>query len=101
MSMPDNRVAPRKAQNHRVKLCSSMIGAAIDCFLKDMSASGARLALPADLSPYAINWPRQVMLQIPMDRVEVDCVLVRRRNHDLAVRFVSVFRPVSRLKYAA
>jgi hypothetical protein len=101
MSMSDERATPRKIQCHRAKLISALIGPPIDCELKDMSASGARLKLAAELSFHAISWPKELTLQIPLDRVEIDCILVRRRNHELGVQFASASRPIRRPSMAA
>jgi hypothetical protein len=101
MSIPNERAAPRRIQCHRAKLCSPLIGVPVDCELRDMSASGARLKLAAELSFHAISWPKDLTLQIPIDRVEVDCILVRRRNHELGVQFASTFRRIQRPIMAA
>ena len=92
MSENNRRKAVRKLQNYPAKLYWTSSGGTVDCVLKDISASGARIRLPADLPYFAIHWPRQLTLQIMIDQVEVDCILIRRERSEMAFKFLSSFR---------
>lgn len=93
MSRQEKRSAPRKAQCQRVALHSELIGNDIEGVSRDISATGVRVTLPPDLCTRVVNWPKQLTLRMLMDHVEVDCEIVRLRGHQLALRFVSAFRP--------
>jgi hypothetical protein len=104
VSSINKRSAPRRAQSRRVELFASTPTDGLDgleCELRDISASGARIKLPYDLATYAVQWPKFLKLRIPMDRVEVDCILVRVRSHELGLRFASAFRLLERRRVAA
>jgi hypothetical protein len=101
VSSINRRSSPRKAQSRRVELFGSTLTDGLECELRDISASGARIKLPYDLATYAVQWPKFLKLRIPMDRVEVDCILVRVRSHELGLRFASAFRLLDRRRFAA
>ena len=90
----NKRASPRKAQGYGARLYSAINGSLIDCVLKDISATGACVRLPSDLPYFSVQWPRQLILQIPTDRVEIDCILVRRTRSEMAVQFASPFRAI-------
>lgn len=92
MSESNRRKAARKTQKYPARLHSKAFGGSVDCVLKDISASGVCVRLPGDLPYFAIQWPRQLTLQILTDRVEVDCIVVRRNRSEMAFQFLSAFR---------
>lgn len=94
MSGINRRKAVRKLQNYPARLYCTLIGVPVECVLKDISASGARIQLPEDLPYFAIQWPRHMTLQIMIDQVEVDCILVRRQGSEMAFKFLSCFRSI-------
>lgn len=95
MSEDERRTAARKRQCYPAKLYSTAFGGVVDCALMDISASGARVRLPKDLPFFAIQWPRELTLQILADRVEVDCALIRRSKSEMAFRLLSKFRSIA------
>jgi hypothetical protein len=97
----NKRIAPRRAQIRRAEIFGSTLAGGLQCELRDISASGARLKLPTDLPIYAVQWPKVLRLKIPTDRVEIECILVWVRNHELGLRFTSAFRLLERRRLAA
>jgi hypothetical protein len=101
MMHSDKRLAPRKLQKTKARLWGSLNYGAIECELQDISATGARLRLPFDVTPHAIKWKTWVTLVLPNDRTEVDGKLIRRSKHDVGIQFCSPFRRVARIALAA
>jgi hypothetical protein len=71
----------------------------IGCTIADMSGTGARLLMAKGwLNPFRRNvTPReQFTLFMRMDRMEVECEIMRLEDNEIGVRFVSPPRPSTR-----
>jgi len=79
--------APRKV----VRLPGSM-----PCSVANISASGALLRLPTDLSASNIHLPERVRLTLIHDHCEVACRIVYQDGLKVAVSFLAPFSPLQR-----
>jgi hypothetical protein len=92
MASNEKRLDPRKAVCQPAQLWSVELGAEIICKLLDISASGARLRMPDELTLYRMKWPKRLTLRFPFDQSEIDCTVVRVKGREFGVRFLSPFR---------
>ena len=81
------RVAPRRRMLKSCKVAYNDRHVTVDCMLRDMSATGARLRVEGSVSA-----PDTFELLIPLDGLEADCQVVWRSGPDLGVRFLSAPR---------
>ena len=96
----DGRLAMRKRQ----RLVDGFVWAdnmlvARGCTIRDLSPVGAMVDLWHDHSAKAIREapiPREIMLFIVPDRIEVDCEVTWRKEASLGLRFLGKFRPSTR-----
>lgn len=75
------------------------IAASIPCLIADQSVTGARLVMqPGWVNPFngrsSIGQAFKLVMRV--DRVEVDCEIVRIEENEIGVRFLSVMRPLVR-----
>jgi hypothetical protein len=98
---PSNqRKAPRKPTVTPAGVLHETIKVPLPCRIKDMSATGACLVFPQTVRavfPDPDTLPNELTLVLRADRLEVDCVVVRRRGEELGVRFTSVHRPLRKI----
>lgn len=84
------RVAPRRRTLKSGKVAYNDRHVTIDCMLRDMSATGARLRVEG-----SVTAPDTFELLIPLDGLEANCQVVWRSGSDLGVRFLSAPRIVA------
>ena len=60
----------------------TVAGKEVPVLLRDISQDGARFR-PLN----GFNVPDQFRLTVSMDKIEVDCIVVWRRGHDVGVKF--------------
>ncbi len=73
------------------------IAASIPCMIADQSVTGARLQMqPGWVNPFSgySSIGQAFKLVMRVDRVEVDCEIVRIEENEIGVRFLSVMRPM-------
>lgn len=71
----------------------------VDCVIRDMSATGARLEIAPNWSDginSAADVPDAITLLVRQDRIEVDCDVVWRKTQQFGVRFKGGLRPLTR-----
>jgi hypothetical protein len=91
------RRAPRKTIRSMAQIVCDASGQRLDCFVQDISASGAKLRLVAPArQPFAapLRLPQSFRLVIPNDHIEIDGQLAWSREATLGVVFRSPFRPL-------
>ena len=69
----------------------------VPCRIVDMSATGAGAVITLDQKArvrLARELPDRVVLRLPNDRLEVDCLIRWRNRERFGARFVSVTRPL-------
>jgi hypothetical protein len=75
------------------------VAASIPCVVLDHSMTGARLQMQAGwVNPFRgqSSLGQTFTLVMRIDRMEVDCEIVRIEENELGVRYVSVLRPIAR-----
>lgn len=75
------------------------IAASIPCMIVDQSVTGARLQMqPGWVNPFngVSSIGQSFKLVMRVDRVEVDCEIMRIEENEIGVRFLSVMRPLAR-----
>jgi hypothetical protein len=84
------RIAPRRRTLKSGKVAYNDRHVTIECTLRDMSATGARLRVSGSVAA-----PDTFELLIPLDGLEANCQVVWRSGADLGVRFLSAPRMVA------
>jgi hypothetical protein len=84
------RIAPRRRTLKSGKVAYNDRHVTIECTLRDMSATGARLRVSG-----SVTAPDTFELLIPLDGLEANCQVVWRSGADLGVRFLSAPRMVT------
>jgi hypothetical protein len=84
------RMAPRRRTLKSGKVAYSDRHVTIDCLLRDMSATGARLRVEGSVAA-----PDTFELLVPLDGLEAHCQVVWRSGADIGVRFLSAPRIVA------
>jgi len=84
------RIAPRRRMLKTGKVAYNDRHVTIECTLRDMSATGARLRVSG-----SVTAPDTFELLIPLDGLEANCQVVWRSGVDLGVRFLSAPRMVA------
>jgi len=84
------RIAPRRRMLKTGKVAYNDRHVTIECTLRDMSATGARLRVSG-----SVTAPDTFELLIPLDGLEANCQVVWRSGADLGVRFLSAPRMVT------
>ncbi len=73
--------------------------ASIPCTISDQSVNGARLTMqPGWVNPFRgeSSLKERFTLVMRLDRVEVECEIVRIEENEMGVKFLSMMRPLSR-----
>lgn len=73
--------------------------ASIPCTIADQSIGGARLIMqPGWVNPFRgeSSLKERLTLVMRLDRVEVECEIVRIEDNEMGVKFLSMMRPLSR-----
>jgi hypothetical protein len=85
----DGRIAPRRRMLKSGKVAYSDRHVTIDCMVRDMSATGARLRIEG-----SVMAPDTFELLIALDGLEANCQVVWRREADIGVKFIGAPRTV-------
>lgn len=88
----EQRWAFRKAGLFAAFIVSDRLQGTVNCLVRDMSATGARIVLQVDrnsLVASAAGLPDTFKLILDYDQVEVDCQVAWRNERALGVRFLS------------
>ncbi len=98
----DARLCRRRSRRKQTavpaKLTFAKLRLSVSCTVVDMSGSGAKLllSLPTQATIGDLNrLPDRLKLNLPTDRLQIDCEIVWRRAGKLGVRFLSPARPYS------
>ncbi|MEQ1698059.1 MAG: PilZ domain-containing protein [Hyphomicrobiaceae bacterium] len=95
----DQRWSMRRATSSPGLVYPGGISATIPCMIVDQSVTGARLQMqPGWVNPFngVSSIGQAFKLVMRVDRVEVDCEIVRIEENEIGVRFLSVMRPLAR-----
>lgn len=84
------RTAPRRRVLKSGKIAYADRHVTIDCMVRDMSATGARLKVEGSVSA-----PDTFELLIPLDGLEANCQVVWRAGAELGIRFLAAPRIVA------
>lgn len=95
----ESRFAPRRSASLPALLHIDNSEATIPCLVRDMSATGARLELRENwysrfAAPPVVN--DHVRLVLRIDSVMYHCVVVRRGETEMGVKFVAAPAPVAK-----
>jgi hypothetical protein len=86
----DARIAQRRRMLKSAKIAYSDRHVTINCMVRDISATGARLRVEG-----SVTAPDTFELLIPLDGMEANCEVVWRREADIGVRFLGAARTVA------
>jgi hypothetical protein len=95
----EKRWATRRAMQSPGLVFPGGMAASIPCMIVDQSVTGARLQMQDGwVNPFngVSSLGQSFKLVMRVDRVEVDCEIVRIEENEIGVRFVSVMRPMAR-----
>jgi len=95
--LAENRRAPRKRSSLPAQILYAGSTTGTPCLVLDMSATGAKLRVPAG-SGYCHpnNMPSHITLFMKSDWLQVECEIVRRADHEVGVRFCSAMQQVQK-----
>lgn len=88
----ERRFSPRKTCFTSGVIFKRDTALRLNCVLRDMSATGARMELrtpDGDLYETCTRLPAYFTLALRVDHIEVDCAVVWRKGAVLGVRFLS------------
>lgn len=91
-AIDEQRWAFRKPRMFAALIVSDRLQGTVGCLVRDMSATGARIALQIDrnsLIASAAGLPNTFKLILDYDQVEVDCEIAWRSDRAFGVRFLS------------
>jgi hypothetical protein len=91
------RRAPRKTTRAIGYIVAPGLSSAVECTLLDLSASGAKIQVAAaqrKAFTAAFALPDEFRIEIPRDRLEIDCKLAWQKQEMAGVSFLSTFRPM-------
>lgn len=94
----DRRWAKRRTGVMAGQIADLVSGAQISCVIRDMSATGARLAFGGvwrNGANDAGDVPDNFVLIVRIDKIEVDCEVVWRLANAIGVRFKGGMRPLT------
>jgi len=94
MDRPENRIAPRSRVLKDGKIVTGILQSVIDCCVRDISATGARLKCV-----HAATVPNEFKLIMPGDNMMRDARVVWRREELLGIVFTSSPRPAPPRKW--
>ena len=89
----DKRQAPRRRMLKGALIVFNDRQSTVLCTVRDLSASGARLDVRN-----SVGVPDRFILLIELDGIEVDCQIVRRKEMEVAVRFLGSVRQLRRTR---
>ena len=95
----EHRASTRRAMSSPGLIFPGGIAASIPCMIADQSVTGACLKMQSGwVNPFngVSSLGQTFKLVMRVDRVEVDCEIMRIEENELGVRFLSVMRPVAR-----
>jgi hypothetical protein len=95
----EKRWSTRRAASSPGLVFPGGIAASIPCMIADQSVTGARLVMqPGWVNPFngVSSIGQAFKLVMRVDRVEVDCEIVRIEENEIGVRFLSVMRPMAK-----
>ena len=91
------RRAPRKTTRSLGYLVSDKIYEAVECTVLDLSASGAKLKIGGmTRKPFAaiVKLPDEFRMELPRDKLVIDCKLAWQTEEMVGVSFMSSFKPM-------
>lgn len=97
----EQRWAARKGSKSSAVILDTDLALDVPCAIRDISTTGAKLELVechGNLIGGRIRLPAYFTVQIPRDRMEVDCAIVWRRSALIGVRFISTPRTLTRTR---
>lgn len=83
--------APRKDVRLPAVITAEHFHGSMSCSVSNISASGALLRLPCDLSASNIYLPEKIRLKLVNDRCEVDCRIAYQDGLKVGVYFLAPF----------
>jgi hypothetical protein len=95
----EKRVSRRKPGKTPGLIYPGGVAASIPCMITDQSVTGARLAMqPGWVNPFRgeSSLHERFTLVMRLDRMQVDCEIVRLDENAMGVRFISVMKPLHR-----
>jgi len=96
---PDTRRTGRKTTRAPGLIFPGGQMASIPCMVVDQSINGARLQMQAGwVNPFRgeSSLRERFTLVMRIDRVEIDCEIVRIEDNEMGVKFLSMMRPLAR-----
>lgn len=99
LSTIERRFARRKDAATKALIISPDLNMPISCVVRDVSTTGARIELvtsPENLLGGRAKLPGSFVLNMRLDRLEVDSAIVWRKGGSVGVRFVSTPRSYAR-----
>lgn len=94
----EGRRAPRKATRTLGYIIADSLPEVVECTVLDLSASGAKLKL-ANATRKAfttvVELPDEFRIELPRDRLVVDCKIAWKKDGMAGVSFKSAFRPLT------
>lgn len=101
----DTRWAMRRPCKLSAQILADGLSVPVPCIVVDSSSTGAQLHLTTGRGGTpASSLPERFKVQIPFERVEIDCRIAWRRDKQLGVKYVSPARALakpSKLKTAS
>ena len=95
----EKRVSRRKAYRTPGLVYPGGVAASIPCMIIDQSVTGAQLEMqPGWVNPFrgVSSLKQRFTLVIRVDKMEVDCEIIRLEENNMGVRFLSVAKPLVR-----
>ena len=99
-SASDNRFAPRRKGQTPALIYEEGAVDAVPCQIKDMSTTGARLELLQKWTyPFKSTFGHmdRIRLVVRADRVMYDCKIIRRKDNEMGVKFISMPKPIAKV----
>ena len=93
----EKRLSRRKAYRTPGLVYPGGVAASIPCMIIDQSVTGAQLQMqPGWVNPFRgeSSLSQRFTLVMRMDRMQIECEIVRIENNVMGVRFVSVAKPL-------
>jgi hypothetical protein len=84
------RMAPRRRMLKSGKIAYADRHVTIECMVRDMSATGARLRVEG-----SVTAPDTFELLVPLDGLEANCQVVWRAGTDIGIKFLAAPRMVA------
>ena len=95
----EKRMSRRKAYRTPGLIYPGGMAASIPCMIADQSVTGAQLEMqPGWVNPFrgVSSLKQRFTLVIRVDKMEVDCEIIRLEENNMGVRFLSVAKPLVR-----